>query len=256
MTRQRGASDASGGSGAARPARLQRGSAAQQILFPFACCAACDHVDKGEESFQLRAKLPCDSYWLPSLSLDAIEERLEAAKASPYCAVLIKTHDWSSDYPALLKSLEPSPRIMLTHRDLRGVCASYRRVKWDIAIPDRYVQDHMSWREHCTLDIAYEDLVRDGASQLKRLATHLDIDLCTAELEDVARELQELKRCHMGNAVSQLTKLWPNHMSPTTRRLQGVAGTANDKLNELPDPSYVEVLNVRFAQFQRLYGYI
>eukprot|EP00928_Gymnodinium_smaydae_P041830 TRINITY_DN28263_c0_g2_i1.p2 TRINITY_DN28263_c0_g2~~TRINITY_DN28263_c0_g2_i1.p2 ORF type:complete len:249 (+),score=64.48 TRINITY_DN28263_c0_g2_i1:152-898(+) len=79
MTRQRGASDASGGSGAARPARLQRGSAAQQILFPFACCAACDHVDKGEESFQQQQ--PQASRLL--LSGDQQGQNSEDASAAP-----------------------------------------------------------------------------------------------------------------------------------------------------------------------------
>ena len=61
---------------------------------------------------------------------------------------------WFADYAEFI---DMAKNILLTHRDLRGVVASYRRVKWEVAIPDAYVSEHMQWRTRCTLDLAYAD---------------------------------------------------------------------------------------------------
>lgn len=154
------------------------------------------------------ARTPCDSYWLPALSDQKLRERMEA---QPYAVVLVKTHDWHSGYPELLRgsaNFVGAKHVILTHRNLSGVCASYRRVKWEIGIPDRYVEDHMQWRQHCTLDLAYEDIVCHGERTLQALANHVGLSLNETEISTVNTELLELRRCHLGSAVCQVTKLW------------------------------------------------
>ena len=55
--------------------------------------------------------------------------------------VVIKTHCWSDGWDT-----KEANHIFLTHRDLSGVVASYRRVGWAFNIPDSYVQEHQQWR--------------------------------------------------------------------------------------------------------------
>ena len=58
--------------------------------------------------------------------------------------MLVKTHRWSDDWdPAT------ADHIFLTHRDLRGVLASYERVGWAWSIPDSYVEEHFKWKASC-----------------------------------------------------------------------------------------------------------
>ena len=63
--------------------------------------------------------------------------------------VVIKTHQWSDAW-----EVKQADHIFLTHRDLQGVVASYRRVGWASDIPDSYVDGHQQWRvilmkKHC-----------------------------------------------------------------------------------------------------------
>lgn len=59
--------------------------------------------------------------------------------------ILVKTHAWSDDWDPNLAT-----HIFLTHRDLRGVLASYHRVGWAFDITPAYVADHMRWRVRCS----------------------------------------------------------------------------------------------------------
>jgi len=62
--------------------------------------------------------------------------------------VVIKTHCWSDEWDT-----KEANHIFLTHRDLSGVVASYRRVGWAFNIPDSYVQEHQQWQVcHALLD--------------------------------------------------------------------------------------------------------
>lgn len=54
--------------------------------------------------------------------------------------VIIKTHQWSDAW-----EVTQADHIFLTHRDLQGVVASYRRVGWAFNIPDSYVKEHQRW---------------------------------------------------------------------------------------------------------------
>lgn len=63
--------------------------------------------------------------------------------------IVIKTHQWSDAWEA-----KQADHVFLTHRDLQGVVASYRRVGWAFNIPDTYVNEHQQWRviyvlRHC-----------------------------------------------------------------------------------------------------------
>ncbi|CAJ1420199.1 unnamed protein product [Effrenium voratum] len=199
----------------------------------------------------LKAQMPCDSYWLRRLSREKLAERL---RAQPPAVVLVKTHEWFADYAEFI---DMAKNILLTHRDLRGVVASYRRVKWEVAIPDAYVSEHMQWRTRCTLDLAYEHFMRDAVTSLQKVAEHLAIDVSKDQLTEVDTELRELKRSHCGNAVCQVTKLWPDHRSAESRQLESAPGGAsNQQLNKLKDPEYEQVLNSRFKEYQTTYGYI
>ncbi len=55
--------------------------------------------------------------------------------------ILVKTHAWSDDWDP-----KAATHIFLTHRDLRGVLASYQRVEWAFDISQAYVKEHMLWR--------------------------------------------------------------------------------------------------------------
>ena len=57
--------------------------------------------------------------------------------------VLIKTHGWSDQWqvPTTCSCL-----ITLTHRDLRGVLASYQRMGWAYRINSTYVEEHQRWK--------------------------------------------------------------------------------------------------------------
>lgn len=198
----------------------------------------------------LKAKVPCDSYWIACLTEESLRERLAAR---PSAVVCVKTHEWHPDYEVCLNR---DALVILTHRDLRGVCASYRRVKWAVGISDAYVEEHMQWRQRCTLDLGYEDIVRNGEQVLQRLLEQLGLSLDIADISLVNQELLGLKRSHAGNAVCQVTKLWPDHVSNEARRLQGQASAVGEELNALKDPDYEQVLNSRYRKFQELYGYV
>ena len=74
-------------------------------------------------------------------SMDTPEHCRGSAGAVHSPHTLIKTHAWSSEWDPGTASY-----IFLTHRDLRGVLASYQRVGWAFDITPSYVQEHMRWR--------------------------------------------------------------------------------------------------------------
>jgi pimeloyl-ACP methyl ester carboxylesterase len=55
--------------------------------------------------------------------------------------VLVKTHGWSAGW-----DVARAAHVLLTHRDLRDVVASYRRMGWAADLKRGYVEDHMRWR--------------------------------------------------------------------------------------------------------------
>ena len=65
-----------------------------------------------------------------------------AAQAAGGAHVLVKTHAWSGAWGrAAARGC-----VLVTHRDLRGVVASYRRMGWAADLEPDYVLDHLRWR--------------------------------------------------------------------------------------------------------------
>ena len=58
--------------------------------------------------------------------------------------MLVKTHGWSGGWAP-----GRAAHVLLTHRDLRGVAASYRRMGWAPDIKPGYVADHLRWHVRC-----------------------------------------------------------------------------------------------------------
>eukprot|EP00877_Chromochloris_zofingiensis_P010614 jgi/Chrzof1/5806/Cz16g16160.t1 len=85
------------------------------------------------------AQIPLDSYWIHHLNDDKLTAR--GVGSSKHHTVLVKTHHWSDDW-----SLQRANHIFTTHRDLRQVLASYRRMHWAHTLPDQYVQEHEKWQ--------------------------------------------------------------------------------------------------------------
>ena len=67
--------------------------------------------------------------------------------------MLIKTHAWSDSW-------QPPPScaciVTLTHRDLRGVLASYQRMGWAYRINSTYVDEHQRWKVACNAPVSQE----------------------------------------------------------------------------------------------------
>ena len=55
--------------------------------------------------------------------------------------VLVKTHGWSNRL-----ALGRAQHVLLTHRDLRAVVASYRRMGWAADLKPGYVAEHLRWQ--------------------------------------------------------------------------------------------------------------
>lgn len=58
--------------------------------------------------------------------------------------MLVKTHGWSGGWAP-----GRAAHVLLTHRDLRGVVASYRRMGWAPDVKPGYVADHLRWHVRC-----------------------------------------------------------------------------------------------------------
>jgi hypothetical protein len=79
--------------------------------------------------------------------------------------VLVKTHGWSAAW-----RVARAAHVLLTHRDLRGVVASYRRMGWAADLKCGYVEDHLRWRARLAWDI-YPDA---GFAQSLARLWHVD----------------------------------------------------------------------------------
>lgn len=175
-------------------------------------------------------QVPCDSYWIHCLSKKKLQERLQEGRV-----VVVKTHKYYSDYDDWL--FDFSPIVLLTHRDLREVLASYVRVGWANTIPDSYVQHHMQWLKHASLDLSFEEIVSSPHSSLAKIASTIGLtNVGEQELQQVKQRVDSLKA--PATTVDQVTKMWPSHKGAPKR-----------------DPSEYNYLLQRFPEYTKLYGY-
>ncbi|KAK9808857.1 hypothetical protein WJX72_005211 [[Myrmecia] bisecta] len=130
------------------------------------------------------AKQPLDSYWLTQVTDEKLADRHGGQPGGHH--VLIKTHRWSNAWTP-----SQADHVFLTHRDLRGVVASYQRMGWAYDIPDTYVSEHQAWKGIANRDLAYEDIMSDPEGQLRALATDLGL-VEQVNLPDVLQQLRDL----------------------------------------------------------------
>lgn len=180
--------------------------------------------------------IPCDSYWIHRLTSEKIEQRIQENRI-----VIIKTHKYYSDYDDWLVS-KFHPTILLTHRDLRQVLASYIRVGWASDIPDSYVDHHLKWLPHAALDLSFEEIASEPKASLAKIALTVGLtnnDVGSKEIELAKSRVESLKA--PSGMVDQVTKMWPSHQGSTMRKRQ--------------DPKEFDYLLERFQEYAELYGY-
>lgn len=179
------------------------------------------------------ARVSCDSYWIHQLSKSKLEERLEQGRV-----VLVKTHKYYSDYDDSLFGSDFNPIVLLTHRDLRHVLASYVRVGWTNDILESYVQHHLQWRNRASLDLSYEEITSNTKSSLVKIASTVGLQniVAHAEIKQVVLRLNSLKA--PVDTVDQVTKMWPSHRGEVKH-----------------DTSDFDFLLDRFPEYAKLYGY-
>ncbi|KAL3144429.1 hypothetical protein ABBQ32_004175 [Trebouxia sp. C0010 RCD-2024] len=197
------------------------------------------------------AHTPYDPYWVTTLTTHKVNQRKMRADGNH---VVIKTHQWSDAW-----QVQQADHILLTHRDLQGVVASYRRVGWAFNISASYVEEHQQWRDVAEIDVAYENIMAEPTLQLQMLADALGVN-AKVDIAEVNRELQSLKPAQSG-APDPVSKLWPGHHSAAVQRQQEEGCTplsdAEEKA-ETPNarlPSQNAQLKKQFPQFYAQYGY-
>ncbi|CAD7694903.1 unnamed protein product [Ostreobium quekettii] len=195
------------------------------------------------------AHQPLDAFWISTLTDTKLDMR--GVGSSQHSHVLIKTHQWSN-----LWTVERASHVFVTHRDLRGVVASYRRVGWAHTIPDSYVEDHLKWKAIAHKDFAFERIVHSGIQELEALAAALGI-VNLVDIHSVNEELKAL-RPPMSGAPHPITKLWPRHMSPSVlRTLENPQGSkASVAGSQDIDMTEEGSLCKRFPGYMKDYGYM
>jgi hypothetical protein len=208
---------------------------------------------------------PLDSYWLKTVTDKTLDDRLPGSSYrnnSNRHHVLIKTHAWSGDK----FDLSRATHIFVTHRDLRQVLASYRRMHWEYELPVNYVKDHMKWKDVATRDFAFELIIDRPRDVLLQLADDLGIRwVLTSEALD--KTLEEVSSLAVPTDwVDPVSQIWPNHLSQEyleQRRSGGKLGEAMQKevrirdgkrSHRLDDEEKDELLR-RFPEFYQYYGY-
>eukprot|EP01084_Bolivina_argentea_P284765 488126_1 len=167
--------------------------------------------------------------------------------------LLIKTHEYPfTNNNKLSDIMQLKPKIILTHRDLRNVVNSYRRVGWASFLPNDYVSDHLKWTKIATLDLGFEDSMKNQINALKVIAKHIgilkeDIDddkQCGRWLNYVLMDLNGLKAPINKFGPDNISKLWPSHISNQNK------GNAKQL-----DAKTEQQIFQKYPQFMKLYSY-
>ncbi|KAK9819165.1 hypothetical protein WJX81_000617 [Elliptochloris bilobata] len=191
------------------------------------------------------AQEPLDAYWITHLTDAALDARgceREGTPAQQRPHVLVKTHGWSDDWARRRAS-----HVLLTHRDLRGVVASYRRMGWAPDLKPAYIADHLRWHAIADRDVALEDIMAAPQRELDALAATLGL----AEKVDTAAVLARLQalRAPARGPPDPVNKLWPRHLSAATLQRQAGGGPVAQA------PASGADLKARFPEYFSLYGY-
>lgn len=202
-----------------------------------------------------------DSYWIHAVTKDKIVKRLQASntmdqdsKQNEQCQhLLIKTHQYPfTDNNKLSDILNLKPIIIITHRNLNNVILSYQRVGWSSSLPYNYVSDHLKWQKITSLDLGFEDMMKDQVNALNIIAQHIgllkqdikDDKLSKQWVNHVLIELNNLKAPINKYGPDNITKLWPSHIGSKT--------TSSD--NKLDKKTQQEIAE-KYGEFIKLYGY-
>ena len=166
--------------------------------------------------------------------------------------LLIKTHE----YPFTQKSdknlfLNLKPIIIITHRDLRNVVLSYRRVGWCSFLPMDYIPDHLKWKEISSLDLGFEDIMKDQLNALRTIAEHIGIlktdikdnKLCDLWLNNVLMDLNNLKAPTNRYGPDNISKLWPSHIADKTTNEKQLDNKTEQKIFQ------------KYGAYMKLYNY-
>ena len=211
-----------------------------------------------------------DSYWihtvnkakilarLPSIKMDKNDDDEKKVKISnnerlPH--LLIKTHEYpftNNGNNKLSDIMDLKPLIIVTHRDLRNVILSYRRVGWCSNLPSNYVEDHLKWQKIAALDLGFEDIMKDQINALRTLAIHIGIlndDIknnkqCELWLKGVLMDLNSLKAPINKYGPDNISKLWPSHI-----------GDKNKSNKRKLDNKTEQQIREKYSEFMKLYNY-
>jgi len=141
--------------------------------------------------------------------------------------------------------------VIVTHRDLRDVVASYLRVRWISSAPDSicahmeaYVRDHLRWASIASLNIGYERIMSDELGALRDVAACCGLPTDPFEaLEAVKRSVKALQPPMYGSPCP-VSKLWPEHLSGETQNRRHLL---SERLRQR--------IHDQFVDYQRVYGY-
>ncbi|KAK9862751.1 hypothetical protein WJX84_000236 [Apatococcus fuscideae] len=194
------------------------------------------------------AGVPLDCYWMTHVTDRKLHQRGAGQKGRSN--ILVKTHGWSDNWTP-----SAADHILLTHRHLAGVLASYHRVGWAFDIPDSYVNEHQRWKAVAHHDFAFEDVVQQSEEELRKLAQRLDL-LEQVDIQLVQSAIDALKPPASG-PPDPVTKLWPQHMSPeVSRQLAAGSGLAPaENPGSSSSSKQAARLRARFPTFFKQYGY-
>lgn len=198
----------------------------------------------------LHSKQPLDCFWLSTITEDTINDRIKSGHH-----ILIKTHAFSA-------VRERVTHIIITHRDLRQVVSSYRRMNWEWNLPEHYVEDHMKWKSVADLDVALEDIVSQPERVLESLVS-LFQDVSPSSVPSTLKDVSNLPIPK--EWVDPVTQVWPGHLSESyiqKRNVLKMNGSGaltpdldDDTSRHGPDDEALNDIRQRYPLYFEMYNY-